>query len=232
MTQTVVNEILDVLGNLGKLADGAKNLDPVEVMNSTKALIGEISDVISQSDDIRSEIKSEVETIINDFKDSKNPVDFINDLLALKQGFENISGTLLSIKDALVAAISKIVEAVSEMKEFLVQVGTSGKEMLTTFITEDKEFAQVIKTAWSESKNVSSEHHGFGSFIKQVAGKAKDVVKNDIKAVGKFVHDVVASNETQKLIDFAEGILNLAHENSTINTGTDTLYNVTVSHDV
>ncbi|AIF81688.1 hypothetical protein I862_05670 [endosymbiont of Acanthamoeba sp. UWC8] len=230
MTKGVVKEVLDVLNSLGKLAEGAAKMDPNEVMNSTKTLVVELGDLISQSGDIRKDLKGNISSIIDEFKDNKTPVDIISDLVKLEQNFEQISGSFIVLKDALVATITKLKEAFVEIKDYLSHVGHSGKELVSTFIAEDKEFCAFVKKAINEAKNETSEHHGVKSFVKQVAVKTKEMVENKFEAVGKFVHDVVAMEDTKKLVDFAEGLLSSAQNSSDSYMAIEPAYNVSSVH--
>ncbi|KIE05869.1 hypothetical protein NF27_CG00490 [Candidatus Jidaibacter acanthamoeba] len=230
MSKGVVKEVLDVLNSLGNLAEGAVKMDPNEVMSSTKSLVAELGGLISQSGDIRKDLKGNISSIIDEFKDNKTPADIINDLVKLEQNFEQISGSFIVLKDALVATITKLKEAFVEIKDYVSQVVQSGKEMVSTFIATDKELIAGIKSTWSESKNETSGHHDLGFFFKQVAGKTKEVIKDQIEAVGKCVHDVVAINDTKKLIDFAEGLLSSAQNSSDSYMAIEPAYNVSSVH--
>lgn len=229
MTNENLKEVLDVLNSLGSLAEGAAKMDPNKVMSSTKSLVVELGDLINQSSDIGKDIKGNITDIIEEFKDNKTPTDIINNLVKLEQTFEQISDSFIILKDALVATIVKLKEAFVEIKDYLSHVGHSGKELVSTLISEDKEFYAFVKKAINEAKNETSEHHGVKSFVKQVAVKTKEMVENKFEAVGKFVHDVVAMEDTKKLIDFAEGIIN-STQNGSDAFAIEPAYNATSVH--
>jgi hypothetical protein len=209
----LIDTLISLLKQLNSLIDGAEKADAEAVKESANGLFQEIGSVVDNSDDLEESLVNKLSSIVDRFKDNDDPLDYVEDIISLKDEFDDILLSVEELKEIAMETLENVDEAVEKVGGFFykikAKVKENGEEMWGTIKQEDKDWHEAVAASWKASKDKSSPDHGFAKFMKKFASTSGSTIKDDFKAIGKFIHSM-ASSDQDELLAFAEGIKNSA----------------------